>query len=151
MVSQVVLSRSEDGHTDLHLGPVLAGHDSPVPKGEELQLGSQDLIRFANYAAAHDFVVSSFMLADASLVPLGKVEQEQISDVMVDALRIYGGDEVEAAMRDEYDGIYVIGVNLVARLSGMRISIRRRGFVETSIVEEAERLLDSAWRELRLS
>jgi hypothetical protein len=151
MVSQVVLSPSADGGPGLRIGPVLGGGESPTPKGSELHLGSQDLVRLANFASAHGFVVASFMLADAYLVPLSEDEQAQISGEMIERLKSFGGDELETAMQEDYEGLYVVGVNLIAFQSGMRISIRRRGYVETSIIHEAELLLESAWRELHLS
>ncbi len=150
-MSKVVLSPSADGGTDLCIGRVGSTFPGRTPAGSELHLGSQDLLRFANYASLHGFVVSSFMLADAYLVPLDANEQAEISDDLVELLATHGGDELEASLHDEYAGLYVVGVNLIESSTGMRVSIRRRGYVETSIVQEAERLLRSAWRELRLS
>lgn len=151
MVSKVVLSPSTDGDADLHINDVVSGLPARTPVGTELHLGSQDLVRLAAYASTHGFVVTSFMISDAYLVPLVTDEQTEISDGLVEALRAHGGDEVEAAMQNEYDGLYVVGVNLVGSSSGMRISVRRRGYVDTSVTQEAEQLLKSAWRELRLS
>lgn len=151
MMSQVVLSPSADGSTELHIGAVRSNHETRTPKGSELHLGSQDLIRLAGYAMSHEFVASAFMLADASLVPLSREQQAEVSAEIIELLQIHGAAEVDAAMQDDYSGIFVIGVDLIAIASGMRISIRRRGYVETSIAEEAEGLLKSAWRELRLS
>jgi hypothetical protein len=151
MVNKVVLSPSADGSVDLRISQVTTTFPARTPAGSELHLGSQDLIRFASYSSDHGFVVSSFMLADAYLVPLGPEEEAEVSAEMVEALALHGEDELEAAMHDEHAGLYVIGVNLIEPSTGMRISIRRRGYIETSIVQEAERLLESAWRELRLT
>jgi len=150
-MSKIVLSPSADGRTGLRISQVDAENVARSVDGHELHMGSQDLIRIADYASARGFKVASFMLADAYLVPLNEDEQAETSDDMVGLLLGFGGDELEAAMRDEYDGLYVIGVNLIASSSGRRISVRRSGYVETSIVQEAERLLESAWRELHLS
>lgn len=151
MVSKVVLSPSLGGGAGLRIDDVGAGLPARTPAGTELHLGSQDLIRLAGYAAANGFSVSLFMISDAYLVPLSPDEQSEISDNLVEALRAHGSDEVEAAMQDEYDGLYVVGVELIASASGMRISVRRRGYVVTSTVQEAESLLRAAWRELQLS
>ncbi|MFP3579998.1 hypothetical protein SB659_10495 [Arthrobacter sp. SIMBA_036] len=151
MVNKVVLCPSVGGGTDLRISQVSTAFPARTPAGSELHLGSQDLIRFASYACVHGFTVSSFMLADAYLVPLNEDEQAEISAEMVRSLNQYGEDELEASLRDEHAGVYVIGVNLIEPSTGMRISIRRRGYIETSIVQEAEKLLESAWRELRLT
>lgn len=151
MMSKVVLSPSPDGGTSLRISSVERGNVERSRIGHELHLGSQDLIRFADFASTRGFRIVSFMLADPYLSPLGDDQQAEISHQLVDILSAYGGDELEAAMRDEFDGLYVIGVNLIASSSGRRISVRRSGYVETSIVQEAERLLQSAWQELHLS
>ena len=151
MMSQVVLSPSSDGGGDLRISQVEMVLPTQRVRGSELHLGSQDLIRFAGYAVGRGFVVASFMLADAYLMPLDEDEQLEISAEMIDILGTYGMNEFDAAMQDDFDGLYVVGVNLIESTSGMRISVRRRGFVETSIIQEAERLLKDAWRELRLS
>lgn len=149
-MKKVVLSPSLDGGTALRISQVRSGSEAHA-LGGELHLGSQDLIRFASYALDHMFSVASFMLADAYFTPMEPDDQTEASVEMVDILKTFGGDELEAAMRDDFDGIYVIGVNLVAPSTGLRISVRRKGYVETSIVQEAEQLLASAWRELHLS
>lgn len=150
-MSKVVLSRSRDGVTDLRISQGGLAANGRTLVGSELHLGSQDLIRLAGYASERNFVVSSFMLADAYLFPLGDAEETELSGRMVDILKMYGAEELEAALREEFDGLYVVGVNLIASSSGMRVSIRRQGYVETSITGDAEVLLNSAWRELHLS
>ncbi|WP_160073389.1 hypothetical protein [Pseudoclavibacter sp. 8L] len=148
MLSQVVLSPSSDGRVDLHISALVAGkkHD-----GRELHLGSQDLIRFAAYATTHGANVTSFMLADPYLAPIDPDEEGAVSDEMVRILREYGGSELVAAMGDEFEGMYVVGVDLISPTDGLHLSLRRRGFVETSVVQAAEVLLADAWRELHLS
>ncbi|NQX28300.1 hypothetical protein HQQ81_13210 [Microbacteriaceae bacterium VKM Ac-2854] len=150
MVNKVVLETSADGGVGLRIDAVTGPLPARTPAGTELHLGSQDLIRLADFATFHGFTISSFMIADGHLVPLRPEEESGLSDEMVEAVRNHGGAELEAAMQDEYDGLYVVGVTLIAT-SGMRISVRRRGFVDTSVVQEAEQLLRSAWQELHLS
>lgn len=150
-MSQVVLSPSVDGRTDLRISQVGAADATGPSRGRELHLGSQDLIRFAGYASERGFHVASFMIADAYLVALSEEEESEISAEMVEILREYGDRELEAAMRDDFEGLYVVGVNLVLKASGRRLSVRRRGYVETSTVPDAEQLLQAAWQELQLS
>lgn len=150
-MNKVVLSDSKDGSRALRVAPVTTANVTRTPAGTELHLGSQDLVRLTAYASERGYVVASFMISDAYLVPLSNDEQLEVSDELVKLLKEYGEDEVEDALQSEYDGLYVVGVQIIEPRSGMRISIRRRGYVETSIVQEAETLLRSAWQELHLS
>lgn len=151
MVSKVVLSASTDDDRRLRVAPVITTDVTRTAAGTELHLGSQDLVRLTAFASSHGYVPSSFMVSDAYLVPLPADEQDEVSDELINLLRRHGEEEVDAALRNEYDGLYIIGVQLIEQTSGMRVSIRRRGFVETSIEKEAEALLQAAWQELHLS
>lgn len=151
MMSQVIVRPPCGDNSTLHVDPI-GPTGATLPKdGRRLQLGSQDLIRVAGYAMDHGFEVAGFLLADAFLTPLDAAEQHDVSNAMVDILKKYGTAELDDAMENDFDGMYVTGVKLISRLQGLRIEVRRRGYVETSVVEEAEKLLESAWRELRLS
>lgn len=135
----------------LHIDPLKADGATRTEDGRELHLGSQDLIRFAGYAAGQGFVIAGFAIADPDLTPLNTEEQRELSATMVEILMAHGHNELDAAMRDEFDGLYIIGVELISGDSGLRMDVRRRGFIYTSVVEEAERLLNAAWQTLRLS
>lgn len=151
VVSQAVVRPSPGADFGLHVDLVPADARLSATTGHGLHLGSQDLIRFAGYATQHGFRVVHFDVADSQLTPLDADDQREVSDAMVAILREYGDEELDAAMRDDFDGLYVVGVELLSLANGLRIDVRRSGYVDTSVVEEAERLLDSAWRELRLS
>ncbi|MFC0581130.1 hypothetical protein [Micrococcoides hystricis] len=151
MMSKVVLSQASDGKHSLRIDSVCENAQFRRVSGSELHLGSQDLIRLAAYASRIGFQVSSLIIADANLVPLPADEAAELSEDMLSMLHDFGSDELEAAMRDEFSGLYVIAVNLIAAKSGRRISIRRHGYVETSVVNEAEKLLKAAWQELQLT
>lgn len=150
MLNKVVLYPSRDGSARLKVSQAGQVPAKTIP-GSELHLGTQDLIRFADYAQGRGFKVIGFMIADSYLVPLDDDDQESISEDLAGSLNLYGVNVVEAAMNDEYSGLYLIGVNLIDLSRGLRISVRRRGFVDTTIVEEAEQLLQSAWKDLKLS
>jgi hypothetical protein len=147
MMRQVMVRPTAGSGPSLHVDPLGTEDES---SGTELHLGSQDLIRFAGYASAHGFVVSGFDVADAFMTALDEGERVEVSDAMVELLDSFGFEELISAMRDDFDGLYVIGVRLISKDNGMRTDVRRRGFVNTSVVQEAERLLNSAWRELHL-
>jgi hypothetical protein len=119
--------------------------------GNKLHLGSQDLIRLAAFAAGNGFTVDFFIVADADLTPLNRNLQDKISAVLIEMLHSHGGDEIEAAMREEHDGLYIVGVELISAASGDRILAQRRGLISTSNMAEADNLLDAAWRALQLS
>lgn len=146
-----MLGASADGDATLRVAPVTTANIPRTPAGTELHLGSQDLVRLAAYASSEGYVTSSFMIADAYLVPLPADEQADVSCDLVSLLKEYGEEEVGAALHNEFDGLYVVGVELIDSESGMRISIRRRGYIETSVEREAEQLLRAAWQELHLS
>lgn len=141
---RIVLDHPREGH--LVLAP-----EGALPAGRHLSLGSQDLIRFTGFASDRGFSVASFLPADSALEPLGRAVQDRISAAMVSIITDYGSDELEAAMRDEFDHLYVVGVMVAEPTTGLQISLRRRGYVETSNARDAEELIASAWRELRLS
>lgn len=151
MVSKVVLGASADGDATLRVAPVTTADISRTLAGTELHLGSQDLVRLAAYASAEGYVISSFMISDAYLVPLPEDEQADVSHDLTSLLEKYGEEEVEAALHNEFEGLYVVGIDLIDPGTGLRISVRRRGYIETSVEREAERLLRAAWQELRLS
>ncbi|MDM7890685.1 hypothetical protein [Curtobacterium caseinilyticum] len=146
VVSQAVLQR--EGDTAAVRLP--RGTGEHPGSAESFHLGSQDLIRLAGFAQENGFQVSQFFVADPYLSPLDSEEERFISERMIQLLNTYGARELRSAMEDEFDGFYVVGVALISKRSGMRITVRRRGFVDTSIVEEAESLLTSAWKERSL-
>jgi hypothetical protein len=149
MVSRLVL-RPGTGDPAVRIERAPEPESADVPS---LHLGSQDLIRVAGFAAANGFQIARFYVSDSYLLPLGDDEQCEISGVLVDVLGEYDAQEVESTMADEYDGLYIVGVELISPTTGLRINLRRRGYISTSVAEEreAELLLSDAWRELRLA
>ena len=150
MVNQVVV-RPAGATSAVHIDPVTTTSTTPLAGAQTLHFGSQDLIRVADFAREQNYKVARFLVADSYLSPLDESEERQVSDELIDILTTYGGRELEAAMDEEYAGLYVTGVEFVSLTSGLRIALRRRGYVDTSVVDEAERLLNSAWRELKLT
>ncbi|MEG8035386.1 hypothetical protein QP157_08655 [Sphingomonas sp. LR61] len=134
-------------------GPAYAVHIPSVveeanPESKSFHFGSQDLIRLAGFAQENGFKVSRFSLADSYLTPLEADEERRVSRSMVEILGHFDARELRGAMLDEFDGLYVIGVELISKESGHRLTVRRSGFIDTSAVVEAERLLTSAWQVL---
>lgn len=149
MVSRAVVER-RGGNTTLRLRP----HPGPIDRtarDDELHLGSQDLLRLADYASQSGFKLSSFALSDSDLYPLPREEQDEISKHLIELYKKFGLKELMAALNDEYGGIYAVGITILNHGTGRRINIRRRGFVDASMVEEAEKLLLNALKDLNLS
>lgn len=134
--------------TELHIAPV-----TPISAAasQHLHLGSQDLVRVAGFAAAHGFRLVRFYMADRDLAPLDRVEEDEISDALVSIFEQYDASEVRSALHDEYEGLFVVGIELLSLNSGHRIQLRREGYIDTSVPDEATHLLDRAWRKLRLA
>lgn len=116
-----------------------------------LHLGSQDLVRVAGFAVESGFRLVRFNLADRSLAPLDRDEEEAISDALVSIFEQYDAREVRSALQDEFDGLFVVGIELLSLESGQRIHLRREGYIDTSAPDEATNLLARAWRKLRLA
>lgn len=150
MLSKVVLNPSSDGSARLTVDQI-TDNVNKLSAGSELRLGTEDLVRLAEYASHREFVVSSFLVADSYLAPLDKDEEEPISDALVESMEMYGIEGVLSLLRDEFDGLYLIGVNLINVTRGLHVSIRRRGYIETVMLEEVEQMLASAWKALDLS
>jgi hypothetical protein len=146
MVKRLVLRPGVDAPA-VHIEP------SSELTGPPLHLGSQDLVRLAGFARSNGFQVARFFIADAYLSPLEEAEQLELSADLVKILDDFDEEELEAALADEYDGLYVIGLELISYGSGLRLGVLRSGYVSTSAAEEreAERLMSDAWRELRLA
>lgn len=141
---QVMVHHPQDGDLSIRQA-------GSVPSARTLSLGSQDLVRFAGYALDRGFSVVSFLLADPALEPLEGEARDGSSAEMVSILAEHGVDELEAAMRSEFDHLYVVGVNVEEPSTGLQVSLMRRGIVVTSSIQDAEELIASAWREIRLS
>lgn len=149
MASRAILTRRGTG-TTLELRP----QASALPQGplkDALHLGSQDLLRLADYASRRGFQIASFSVSDSYLSPLPDEEQKTVSDRLICLYKEYGLEELLFAISGEYEGLYIIGLTLINKETGRRVQVKRRGYVETSAVQEAEDLLRSAWTDLNLS
>ena len=150
MVSQLVVQpwgESPNVHIDVAVGAEWRNGAG----AQTLHLGSQDLIRVAGFAQENGFSVVRFFLADSYLFPLDSEDEDVISSELVSILTDFGAREIQSAMHDEHAGLFVIGIELISISSGLRIVLRRRGYVDTSVIDEAKHLLDLAWRELKLT
>lgn len=125
--------------------------DRSTPEDHALHLGSQDLVRVAGFAASHGFRLVRLYLADAWLQPLGQEEEAELSSELVEVFERYGDREVVAALDDDFDGLFVVGIELRSLATGFNVLLRRQGYIDTSVRDEATTLLTEAWRKLRLT
>ncbi|UYQ78074.1 hypothetical protein OF385_02575 [Glutamicibacter sp. JL.03c] len=151
MISQVLVRQPNGDSPALRIYPVDSTASELMKEGRRLGLGSQDLIRFAGYAKKHGFRITSFSVSDARLNPLPQDDAESTSDSMLQVFNELGVRGLNAAMEFEFDGLYIVGVELRSPKNGLTIDLRRHGYIDTSIPKDAENLIGSAWRELRLA
>lgn len=119
--------------------------------GKEVKLGSQDLLMFAEYAREHGFVLMGFRLGDGYLEPLGDDENMSVSSDLVSMMNEYGLSEAETALRREYDGFYVLGVNMRSQATGSIATVLRRGQVWAQDTSEVFNVLRGAFEQMELS
>ncbi|WIE76032.1 hypothetical protein [Curtobacterium sp. MCSS17_007] len=145
MMRRVTLTSSRDA--PLRFRPI---DDTALNSERPLRLGSQDLIRLAEFAMNNGFMVVRFEISDAYLTALDEQESSLISSDLKTILGDFGGRELIAAMHDEFDGLYIVGVELKSIETHRRATIRRDGYLDSSTPEEAENLLTTAWEALEL-
>ncbi|WIB15918.1 hypothetical protein DEJ34_01960 [Curtobacterium sp. MCPF17_050] len=116
-----------------------------------LHLGTQDIIRLGGFALKNGYKILQFRIADPYLSPLEPQEERVISEQMIELLHRYDTRELIGAMQEEFDGLYIVGVELQSANSQRRMSIRRGGYIDTAATWEAEAFLQSAWQDLRLT
>lgn len=145
MMRRVTLTSSRDA--PLRFRPL---DEAALSSERSLRLGSQDLIRLSAFAVNHGFLVVRFEISDAYLTALDEQESSLISSDLRTILQDFGGRELVAAMHEEFDGLYIVGVELKSTETHRRVTIRRDGFLDSSTPEEAENLLTTAWKALEL-
>lgn len=151
MISQVLVRPPKNGEVALGVYPRDVAEMPDNDLGKKPHLGSQDLIRLAGFAAESGLIVTGFSVDDAYLNPLEQGENYEISDAMKLILDRYGVESLLSAMREDFRDLYVTSVKLIHPETGLRMDIRRRGVIDSSQNDEAQGLLTSAWKELKLT
>lgn len=121
-----------------------------VEGGFAPQLGSPEIVKIAEYAAAEGFRVLRFQLVDRrhDLVP--QPEQDQWSEQLVEAFEERGKYGLQILLRRDFPNVFLNGVELYLH-PGVRIEIRRRGVLLTNDESRLRSFVTSAWKALRLS
>ncbi|MCU4673757.1 hypothetical protein ACFQRL_14275 [Microbacterium fluvii] len=127
------------------------GESRGLAHAHSLHFGSQDLVRVAGFAARSGFTLVRFYLADAYLQPLPAGEDEELSDELVEIFQRDGDREVVAALDDDFDGLFVVGIELRSHATGLSMLLRRKGYIDTPVKDEATTLLTAAWQKLHLT
>lgn len=113
-------------------------------RGWDVNIGTQDLVRFADHGLKNGFSVKRFSVVDANLEPLDSALGDKFSAEMIQMLHEYGMVELDAAFREEFDSLYLNGVTLTSHSTAASFSINRRGEVAAELTEEALAFLNDA-------
>lgn len=108
---------------------------SEVDGGFAPQLGSPEIIKIAEYAAAEGFRVLRFQLVDRRHDLIAQPEQDELSEQLVDAFQERGHYGLQLLLRRDYPNLFLNGVELYQH-PGTRIEIRRRGVLLTNDEEQ---------------
>lgn len=121
-----------------------------VEGGFAPELGSPDIIKIAEYAAAEGFRILRFQLVDRRHDLIPQPEQDYWSEQLVEAFQERGGYGLQLLLRRDFPNVFLNGVELYLH-PGIRIEIRRRGVLLTNDESRLRSFLTSAWKALRLS
>lgn len=107
-----------------------------------MNAGSADIISIAAFAFEKGYDIDKFIVGDAYLQPIGNViEAKENSDALIGMIDHYGVEEAHAAMQDEYNNLYILGV----KLSGdAKVEFHRNAVVRTTNQDVATDLLTEA-------
>jgi hypothetical protein len=121
-----------------------------VEGGFAPQLGSPDIIKVAEYAAAEGFRVLGFQLVDRRHDLIPQPHQDEWSERLVEAFNERGQYGLQLLLRRDFPNVFLNGVELYLH-PGIRIEIRRRGVLLTNDEPRLRSFLTNAWKALRLS
>lgn len=145
---QVMIHQTERG-PELRILPAAFGD---VEKSQLLHLGSQDLVRVAEFAEQHaGATLARIDTVDLALQPFFKHETEQHSRELVRIFHDYDGREVLSALQDDFSFVVIVGITLTLAGGEAVAHLRREGLITTTAAADTTTLLDRAWRELRLT
>lgn len=118
--------------------------DVPSQKRQVMNwsFGNQSLIRLAGFAVREGFEIINFGIADEHLNPIDRLRESEVSALMVEMLETYGAEEVNDAMFDEFDRLYVTHFTFLSQHTRNQMSIQRNSIVEVSSVTDEFSLLN---------
>ncbi|MFJ3490693.1 hypothetical protein [Leifsonia aquatica] len=154
MVQQMVMRL---GTTD----PVIALEDNPLDKSpidfQDLEkgrrvprLGSQDILRIAEYALSIGWRVERFQIADRTLTPVQGREESKASKALLRWLAEAGAAAAATYFTTEWPSYFVTGVQIAAPDHRI-LQLRRQGVVWVPESWETEAFLSGAWRAVHFS
>lgn len=145
---QLMIHVTEQG-SELRILPTAFGEVKP---SQRLHLGSQDLVRVAEFAEKHEgATLTRIETVDLALQPFFKHETEQHSRELVRIFHDYDGREVCSALQDDFCFVTIVGISLTLAGGQAVAHLRREGLITTTAAADTTSLMDRAWRELRLA
>lgn len=107
--------------------------DDEIDNNDKVNMGSQDLIMTAGYLYENNYEILFIEASDSNLEPLSAKTSAIVSKEMIYVLETYGCNELQAAMRDDFDGLYVVDLTVKNRRSERIYSVSRNQIIETNI------------------
>lgn len=107
--------------------------DGEIDNDYKVNMGSQDLIMTAGYLCENNYEILFIEASDSNLEPLLAKNSATVSKEMIYMLETYGCNELQDAMRDDFDGLYVVDLTVKNRRSKRIYSVSRNQIIETNI------------------
>lgn len=115
------------------------------------RLGSQDILRIAEFAVRDGYTVNGFQLGDSMLSPVAESLGEKVSKQLLKRLRRgESAADVDDFLADEWPTLAVIGVELTTPNLGSA-RLQRQGVLSGSADWSPIPFLTNAWRAVRFS
>lgn len=115
------------------------------------RLGSQDILRIAEFAVRNGYTVNGFQLGDSILTPVAEQLGEKVSKQLVKRLRRgESAADVDDFLGEEWPSLAVIGVELTTPSLGSA-RLQRQGVLSGPADWSPIPFLTNAWRAVRFS
>lgn len=95
-------------------------------------VGSQDMTRISGLALDNYYTVNEFKVCNDDLIPLSPEHDHDVSEKMKEIISKYGGKELNFALRDDFNGLYITEVSLHSETYNEDVSVVRHGGLEFS-------------------
>ncbi|MCS3442200.1 hypothetical protein [Microbacterium phyllosphaerae] len=113
------------------------------------RLGSQDILRIAEYASGAGYHIDSFQLSDHTLTHVAEPLAGKVSKKLVKRLNAgVSAADVEDLLREEWPGLIITGVMLTTP-EHSTASLQRQGVFWSPAGWSPTRFLSDAWQVIR--
>lgn len=123
-----------------------ASHGVRIPR-----LGSQDILRIAEFALHNRYTLNNFQLGDSKLTPVAESLGDKVSKQLVKRLRRgESAADVDDFLANEWPSLAVIGVELTTPSLGSA-RLQRQGVLSGPADWSPTAFLTNAWQAVRFS